>query len=71
MKSQLPALMIPKGRPARSDGDSGVDANASASPDHAAVDGASVSSILTASACFEPRRYEVAPRVRSKKKRFG
>ena len=76
MKSQLPALMIPKGYLARPDGDSGVDGNTTvsadrAAPDGTAAEGVSVPSMLITSACFEPRLYRVAPRIRSKKKRFG
>jgi hypothetical protein len=75
MKSQLPALMIPKGCTAQPDGGPGAVANANVSPDRAAVDGAAdganVRSMGNASDCFEPQLYRVAPPVRSKKKRFG
>ena len=71
MKSQLPALMISIGCPARPDGDSGAVANASVSPDRAATDGGNARSMGNASDCFEPQLYRVAPPVRSKKKRFG
>lgn len=76
MKSQLPALIIPKGCPARPDGNSGAVANASVSPDRAVVDsaaadGVNVRSMRNVPDCSEPQLYRVAPPVRNKKKRFG